>query len=80
MTFFYASVRANRDVQLNEKICPRINLTLNAHSKDTILTQEDTCRYIIYSTDGFYYIKDDCEKKIYAFSISGDELKSMSFK
>lgn len=44
MTFFYANVRANRDVQLNEKICPRINLTLSAHSKDRILTQEDTCR------------------------------------
>ena len=80
MTFFYASVRANRDVQLNEKIRPRINLTLSAHSKDPILTQDDTCKYIIYSTDGFYYIKDDCEKKIYAFSISGDELKSMSVK
>jgi len=79
MCFFYAHVRAIRDVKLNEKIKPKINLVLGS-SKDPILTEGNKCRYIIYNTSSFYYIKDSCEKKIYAFSTSNGEWKSKTVK
>lgn len=80
MAFFYANIRANKDVQLNEKIRPRFNVTLSGYSKAPIVNEDNSCRYIIYNTANFYYIKDNCQKKIYAFSISGNQWKSMSVK
>ncbi|MBV8328287.1 hypothetical protein [Chryseobacterium sp.] len=79
MCFFYAHVRAIRDVKLNEKIKPKVNLVLSS-LKDPILTERNRCRYIIYNTSSFYYIKDSCEKKIYAFSTSTGEWKSKTVK
>lgn len=79
MCFFYAHVRAIRDVKANEKNKPKVNLVLSS-SKDPILTESNKCRYIIYNTSSFYYIKDSCEKKIYAYSPSTGECKSKSLK
>lgn len=79
MCFFYAHVRAVRDVELNEKTKPRINLVLSS-SKDPIVSESNRCRYIIYNTSSFYYIKDSCENKIYGYSPSTGEWKSKTLK
>lgn len=80
LAFIFALNIANKDAKDNMTIKPRFNIILKNHSDLPVLTEGEKCRYFIYKTSNHYFIKDDCKKVIYAYSVSTGEVTSFSAK
>ncbi len=80
LAFIYSLNIANKDAKYNMAEKPRLNILLKNHSDIPILTELDTCRYLIYKTSNYYFIKDDCKKMIFTYSISTGEMTSFTVK
>ncbi|MDR2271252.1 MAG: hypothetical protein LBF27_10140 [Sphingobacterium sp.] len=75
IAFLYAEVRARKDAELTMKLKPRKDITLSGQQKP-ILKKEDTTRYQIFRTSGYYFIKDDLQKMIFVYSRTNGEMNS----
>ncbi|KPH13387.1 hypothetical protein [Chryseobacterium sp. ERMR1:04] len=78
--FMYMITAAKKDAKHNTILKPRFNIVLKNHADTPILTEDDKCRYFIYKTSNYYFIKDDCKKLIYAYSVSTGEVTSFTAK
>lgn len=75
IAFLYAEVRARKDAEQTMKLKPRKDITLGGQ-QEPILKKEDTTRYEIFRTNGYYFIKDDRKKMIFVYSRTNGEMNS----
>ncbi|WP_353151523.1 hypothetical protein [Chryseobacterium sp.] len=78
LAFLYAEVRSGLDAKYTIEHKRTENIYLKQHSDSALLTEGDQCRYIIYKSSNYYFLRDDCKKMTYVYSITGTE--STSFK
>ncbi|MDR2270485.1 MAG: hypothetical protein LBF27_06205 [Sphingobacterium sp.] len=72
----YTSIRARTDAQLAKVNRPTYDVILKNHSDTLLLKENSKSRYLIYKTSNYYFIKDEPQKKIFAYGISNDEVAS----
>jgi hypothetical protein len=80
LAFMYMITAAKKDAKYTATMKPRFNIVLKSHSDTPILTENDKCKFFIYKTSNYYFIKDNCKKLIYAYSISTGEMTSFTAK
>ncbi len=76
--FFYAEVRANIDAKNAMATKPTMDIVLKSYSDIPIMREGERCRYILYKTSNYYFIKDPCKKRIEVYSTSTGEMNSFS--
>ncbi|MBB6330867.1 putative membrane protein YecN with MAPEG domain [Chryseobacterium sediminis] len=74
--FLYAEVRANIDAKHAMTVKPRMDIMLKSFSDNPILTEGEKCRYLLYKSSNYYFIKDTCTKRIEVYSSSTGEMNS----
>lgn len=74
--FLYAEVKATRDAKSAMDKKAKFNIVLSGQSQVPILKENDRCRYLMYKSSNYYFIKDDCRKIVYVYSIAGGEVVS----
>ncbi|KXH84848.1 hypothetical protein [Chryseobacterium kwangjuense] len=76
--FLYAEVRANLDAKYRMNHKPTMDIVLKSYSDIPIMREGEKCRYILYKTSNYYFIKDPCKKRIEVYSTSTGEMNSFS--
>lgn len=80
LAFLYAEKRANTDAKFNITNKPTLDIVLNQHSEQPILTEGDKFRYLIYKSSNYYFIKNEQEKRIYVYSATTEEMTSFKIE
>ncbi|WP_223560446.1 hypothetical protein [Chryseobacterium lathyri] len=58
----------------------KTNIVLKSHSEVPILRENDSCKYLIFKTSNYYFIKDDCRHLIITYNASSGEMTSFTPK
>jgi hypothetical protein len=74
--FLYAEVRANLDAKQTMARKPTMDIVLKSYSDKPIMSEGEKCRYLLYKSSNYYFIKDHCKKQIEVYSTSTGEMNS----
>ncbi|MGE8431496.1 hypothetical protein [Chryseobacterium joostei] len=74
LAFLYAEVKGNADARQRMLNKPKIEITLKGYSDKPVLDEGEDCRYFLYKTSNYYFIKDSCKRRIEVYSTSGQEV------
>lgn len=78
--FIYIFAVAHLDAKLAKEEKLKYNSTPNEYIKVPLLLEGNNCRYLIYRTQNYTFVKDDCNNLIYVQSRTTGEIESFTSK